>query len=129
MTFEETRAILKIVKAEWPQSFRGMSREDAESRLNLWAEMFADDDAGFVGAAVKSLIVEGNREFAPNVGVIKAEMKKIYPNYGRDLWMRDYADDDNCPLGMERLGEHSRQQRLALESGERLALEEKNDWR
>lgn len=77
MTFDDTRAILKIVKAEWPQSFSGMNREDAEARLHLWAEMFADDPAALVGAAVKSIIAAGNREFAPNVGVIKETMRRM----------------------------------------------------
>ena len=77
MTFDETRAILKIVKAEWPQSFSGMTRDDAEARLNLWAEMFSCDDARLVGAAVKAIIVAGNREFAPNVGTIKEQMRKM----------------------------------------------------
>lgn len=77
MTFDETRAILKIIKAEWPQSFHSMSREDGEARFNLWVEMFKDDDAMVVGAAVKALIVAGDREFAPGVGQIKEQMRKM----------------------------------------------------
>ena len=77
MTFDETIDLLRICKAEWPQSFRGMSKQDAEARLHLWAQMFADDDAGLVGAALKSLIVAGNREFAPGVGQIKEQMRKL----------------------------------------------------
>lgn len=92
MTFEETRAILKIVKAEWPQSFRGMTKEDAEARINLWAEMFKDDDPRLVGAAVKALIVAGNREFAPGVGQIKEQMRKLTVTGGEkteaEAWAR-----------------------------------------
>lgn len=77
MTFDETRAILRICKAEWPQSFSGMSKKDAVERLNLWAEMFKDDDVTLVGAAVKTIIAAGNREFAPNVGAIKEQMRKL----------------------------------------------------
>lgn len=77
MTFDETIEIMRIVKAEWPQSFKGMSKKDGEARLNLWATMFADDDAGLVGAAVKALIVAGNREFAPGIGQIKEQMRLL----------------------------------------------------
>lgn len=77
MTFEDTRTILTILKTEYPQSFRGMSKEDGRARLNLWAELFADDDVRLVGAAVKAIIVAGNREFAPNIGQIKEQMRKL----------------------------------------------------
>lgn len=77
MTFSQTVEVLRIVKAEWPNSFRGMSAEDANARVHLWAELFADDDAGLVGAALKAIIVAGNREFAPNIGAIKEKMREI----------------------------------------------------
>lgn len=77
MTLQETAEILSICKAEWPQSFARMSPKDGETKLNLWAAMFEDDDVRLVGAAVKSLIVSGNREFAPNVGQIKEQMRRL----------------------------------------------------
>lgn len=92
VTFDDVRTILTVLKTEYPQSFRGMSREDATARLNLWAEMFADDDAGLVGAAVKSIIVAGNREFAPNIGQIKEQMRKLTEKHGdkseAEAWAR-----------------------------------------
>lgn len=80
MTFDETVDILRIVKAEWPQSFAKMSKTDGEARLNLWATMFADDDVRLVGTAVKTLIAAGDREFAPGVGQIKEQMRKLVSN-------------------------------------------------
>ena len=77
MTFDETITILDICKAEWPQSFTGLTRQDSEARLNLWAEMFRDDSAVIVGAAVKTIIAAGNREFAPGVGAIKEQIRKM----------------------------------------------------
>lgn len=79
MTREETAQILRIVKAEWRHDFKSMTRDEMIDRLNLWAEMFRDDDARLVGAAVKALIVAGNREFAPGVGQIKEQMAKLLP--------------------------------------------------
>lgn len=113
MTFEETRSILKIVKAEYPQSFRGITREDAEAKLNLWAEMFADDDVGLVGAAVKQIIVAGNREFAPNVGQIKEQMAKLIEKHGGYAWQAA-VNTGKCKDGAFELGGISR---IARERG------------
>lgn len=77
MTLQETAEILSICKAEWPQSFSRMSAQDGKARLQLWATMFADDDVRLVGAAVKTLIAAGDREFAPGVGQIKEQMRKL----------------------------------------------------
>lgn len=80
MNLLETAQILKICDTEWPQSFARMSAEDGKTRLQLWATMFADDDARLVGAALKTIIAAGNREFAPGVGQIKEQMRKLVSN-------------------------------------------------
>lgn len=80
MNLQETAQILRICKAEWPQSFARMSTQDGKARLQLWATMFADDDVRLVGAAVKTLIAAGDREFAPGVGQIKEQMRKLVAN-------------------------------------------------
>ena len=124
MTFEETRGILKIVKAEYPQSFRGISREDAEAKLNLWAEMFANDDVGLVGAAVKQIIVAGNREFAPNIGQIKDQMAKLTTTSPGSSWQM-HINKGNCKDGAMALGGVSRLARergITWDEAKRLAL-------
>lgn len=92
MTLQETADILSICKAEWPQSFCKMSKKDGEAKLNLWASMFVDDDVRLVGAAVKALIVAGDREFAPRVGQIKEQMRKLTAGNGEkteaEAWAR-----------------------------------------
>jgi len=80
VNLQETAQILRICKAEWPQSFAKMSAQDGKERLQLWATMFADDDVRLVGAAVKTLIAAGDREFAPGVGQIKEQMRKLVAN-------------------------------------------------
>lgn len=108
MTLDETVEILGMVKAEWPHSFRGMSRKDGEAKLKLWAESFESDSFERVNTAIKSLIASGGCEYAPNVGAIKAEMKKAGPRSEKTAWMKAYADDNVCPSGMEKLGNVSR---------------------
>lgn len=77
MTYEEVRGILKILKVNYPQSFRGWDREQGEDFLNLWAEAFKDDPSQLVAAAVKSIIYSDSREFAPNIGQVKEVMYKL----------------------------------------------------
>lgn len=80
MTYDEVITILDICQMEWPQSFAKLDTEDFEGRAKLWAAMFADDDARLVGAALKTIIAAGNREFAPGVGQIKEQMRKLVSN-------------------------------------------------
>lgn len=77
MTYDEVITILDICQMEWPQSFAKLNDEDIVGRAKLWAAMFADDDARLVGAALKTIIAAGNREFAPGVGQIKEQMRKL----------------------------------------------------
>ena len=77
MTFDETRGILKIIRAGWPHSFSTLTRQGAEEMLNLWAAMFKDDDPAVVALAVKAIIAGENREFAPSIGVVKDKMRQL----------------------------------------------------
>lgn len=70
-------SILHLIQAEWPQSFRKMTVAQANTKVELWTEMFRDDDRKLVDAAVKALIVSGNYKFAPGIGEIKAKMRQI----------------------------------------------------
>lgn len=77
MTKLETAEILKIIKAEWPNRFKDLGKSEQMDILNLWAEMFRSDDFLLVASSVKSIIAAGEREFAPNVGTIKEQMRKL----------------------------------------------------
>lgn len=77
MTFEETREILRILKLNYMASFSKMTREDSMDFLNLWSEAFKGDDVRLVIQAVKSIIYSDTREFAPNIGQVKAKMFEL----------------------------------------------------
>ncbi len=77
MTYEETRKILTVLKTNYPQSFRGWSRDQSQDFLDLWAEAFKDDSVEIVVAAVKAIIYSDTREFAPNIGQVKDKMLKL----------------------------------------------------
>lgn len=77
MNKSETLQIMAVLRCEYPDFCRGLSAEDIQRKADLWTEFFAEDDAGLVGAAVKSIILTDEREFAPKVGTIKEKMRQL----------------------------------------------------
>lgn len=68
---------MAILKVAFPNWYKGLSREDAIATVNLWHEMFADDPAEQVYAAVKALIATQEEAFPPTVGKVKARLDKL----------------------------------------------------
>ena len=77
MTVDETLKIFAVLKANYSNFFKSMSRIDAEAMVNLWAEMFADEPYEAVGMAIKSYIASDVNGYPPNVGIIKEQMRKL----------------------------------------------------
>lgn len=77
MTREETTAIMGVLKTAYPNFYRDMGRKDALETIALWAEMFRDDPAELVSAAVKALIATRTDGWPPNIGEVKAKMQTI----------------------------------------------------
>lgn len=71
MNKDETRLILNTLKANYPQSFRNMTRDEMQVMLNLWIKQFETLPYPIVEKAVSSIISTDDREFAPNVGQVK----------------------------------------------------------
>ena len=76
MTATDVKGILALLQSEYPQSFSRMDQRTMQAKVNLWAEMFADDDPKLVFGAVKSLLTDG-RDFAPTIGQIKNRMHDL----------------------------------------------------
>ena len=77
MNYEETLAIMGVLKAAYPQYYRDMKRGDAESVVSLWAEMFKDEPVNVVAVAVKAYIASDTKGYPPHIGAIKDEIVKI----------------------------------------------------
>jgi len=68
---------LAIIRASYPRFYQtAQTNEDVETTVNLWAEMFENDDVMAVKLAVKSLI--NTLEFPPTIADIKKEMNKLF---------------------------------------------------
>lgn len=77
MTFEETLAIMSVLKAAYPNYYKDMKRSEAESIVSLWTEMFKDEPAEVVAVAVKAHIANDKKGFPPHIGAIKDAIIKI----------------------------------------------------
>ena len=77
MNYEETLAIMGVLKAAYPQYYRDMKRSEAESVVSLWAEMFKDEPVNVVAVAVKAYIASDTKGFPPHIGAIKDAIAKI----------------------------------------------------
>lgn len=69
--------IMAVLRGAYPQFYRGISRKEAEDTVNLWLDMFRQDDANLVGAAVKSLIDTDEKGYPPHIGAVKAKIRLL----------------------------------------------------
>lgn len=77
MTRQETGIIMDILTTAYPRFYTGSDAPDVRKVINLWAEMFANDDVRVVAAAVKSVIESDEKGFPPTIGQVKAKMRMI----------------------------------------------------
>lgn len=76
MTRAETASTLSILVAAYPQFYKNFSKQQMDNVLDLWAEMFADDDVYVVKLALKNLIAK-HSGFPPDIAALKAEIKEL----------------------------------------------------
>jgi len=75
MTREETKAILAILKAAYPNFYKDMTKDDARNTVDLWATMFADNPAPIVTEAVRALIC--TLKYPPTIADVKEKIAMI----------------------------------------------------
>jgi hypothetical protein len=76
MTREETSQMLSLLKVAYPNFYGKMSAKDGMATLNLWAEMFADDDVNIVKFALHRLI-ETHTGFPPDIAEVKSHIRLL----------------------------------------------------
>lgn len=77
MERSEVLEIMAVLRGAYPQFYRGISRKEAEDTVNLWLDIFRQDDANLVAAAVKSLIDTDEKGFPPHIGAVKAKIRLL----------------------------------------------------
>lgn len=106
MTREQTLEIMAVLRGAYPAFYRDMAKKEALDVLNLWASMFADDDAALVGAAVKALISTDIKGFPPHIGAVKEQMRKLSAPIGEkteaEAWARIHKAIRNSAYDSEK---------------------------
>lgn len=77
MNKQETYKILALLQANYPDSFRGMTQEAVQVRVNLWTEMFSEEPVELVTAAAKAFMATDTNRFMPAVGQIKEQIRRL----------------------------------------------------
>ena len=77
MDIEESRRIMAAIRTAYPTYYHNMSESELIQAVKLWAEMFEDDPAHDVAAAVKAYMATDTKGFPPSIGQIKAKMQTI----------------------------------------------------
>jgi hypothetical protein len=73
----ETAAVMDILRVAYPQFYRGVDSRDIALAVQLWTEMFAQDEVKTVLAAVKRLIALDTRGFPPAIGAVKEQVWRL----------------------------------------------------
>lgn len=76
MTKAETAQILALLHAAYPAFYSKIGKSEIDGIVNLWAEMFAEDDFRVVKYALKHLIAE-HTGYPPDIAALKGKIKEI----------------------------------------------------
>lgn len=98
MDRNDTLKILSILRGAYPAAYRGMSKQEAESIVALWMDMFAENDVVSVATAVKKLIAEDTKGYQPSIGKVKSAVQEMtrpaLPGKKDNSWMEQYIQQE-----------------------------------
>lgn len=70
MTQDETKQVLSVLRAAYPNFYKTMPVDDQKNLLLVWSDLFECDDVKQVMLAVKTFIRSNPSQFPPSVGQI-----------------------------------------------------------
>lgn len=76
MTKKEALQILAILKAAYPSSYNGMTKEEATGTVAVWCMQFANVPAEIVMMAIHKLI--STNKFPPSISEVKSKIGSIH---------------------------------------------------
>lgn len=76
MTREEAIKMLSILKAAYPNSYKGMTKDEANGTINIWAMQFSNMPFNIVAIAVNKLI--STNTFPPSINEVKEKIRSLY---------------------------------------------------
>lgn len=76
MTRQEAIKILSILKAAYPNAYKGMTKEEANGTISIWATQFSNIPLSVVSIAVNKLI--STNIFPPSISEVKEKIRSLY---------------------------------------------------
>ena len=108
MTVDEVSKMLDLLEAEYPGSFARLDEKQRALKLTLWVKEFAQDDERLVYTAVR-LLMKDNREYAPNIGIIREKMRMLLAQdelTETEAWSLVFKACSGSPKGYQYLFDH-----------------------
>lgn len=86
MRKEEVVQILTVMQTAYPRFYANQTNEDIKNAIDLWSEMFVEDDVRLVVGAVKQLITSS--PYPPTIADVKEKMYSLTNNEvdNMELW-------------------------------------------
>lgn len=86
MTKKEALQILAILKAAYPASYNGMTKEEATGTVAVWCMQFENMPAEIVMMAIHKLIA--TNKFPPSISEVKGKISSIH----HEAWTMLYSN-------------------------------------
>lgn len=77
MNRTDVNKIMAILEVAYPNWIAKLEDEKLKIMLNMWTELFADDDANLVASAIKAIVLTDPSPFPPTIGAIKSKMFEL----------------------------------------------------
>lgn len=98
MTESDTKKVLAMLKAAYPNAFKTMTREEAFGMIHVWQMQFSALSPELVILAVNRLVSKST--FPPTIAEVKSELHDVY----MDAWQAHlYHDKGIEPLAEDQL--------------------------
>ena len=94
MTREETIGILALLKANYSGTFKNMTKEEAEGKINLWAMMLSDVSKEDLLLVVQKIIA--TNKFFPTIAEIREGLGFRTPEPLGEKWSAAYGGMDTA---------------------------------
>ena len=77
MTRKDANRIIAVLQANYPDTYKDMSDDAYRMAVNVWAAAFHEEPVEVVRDAVMAFITNSTSRFAPNVGMIKEQIRRL----------------------------------------------------
>lgn len=83
MTKQEAIKILAVLKAAYPNSYKGLTKEEANGIVGIWATQFVSTPYILVSIAINKII--STNTFPPTINEVKEKIRSLY---SEAVWLK-----------------------------------------